>query len=402
MILDDRTTRPLTPQEGARRARLLVVLGLLSTYLSRASWATTLPQAQALGAAVALRERRVSTEITDGVRVAVHPPTILAWWSARPGLHVEPVSSARRAPVSLNSIVEALEFMGADELTRLSPVGEFPPAFPASRSGKGWWNLTREMTRRLLQECYVPVLTPRPGPHRVVPDGSLRPVVEVPARLRVAIDPDMAIELVRRYTDPTRATALLETAQADARPLVTRRRGRPPADSLRPPPLHLSSVVVGLGGLTAFAVEHRDLLALDGPPSRTAVRDAVEAARRVRPALLEPVDSFGAVDTDGPVRRLPDWWRVRLAEAGHYPVEPDVVAGEIAAWRIDRARAAEIVLDDDGAPAEVPPEARRPRESDPDWFHQTEYAPAGFVTEAERAAMTRTERAKIHLLYPDE
>ncbi len=397
MIVTDRTDRPLSAQEGATRGRLLLALATVSRYLSRMSWATTYPEACRLGCAVALREKRVSTELMDGVRLAVSPELVLAWWSSRPDLHTE--MHTRRDPVSLDSIVQAMEFMGADELSRFVPVGEFPPAFPTSRRVAGWWNLTREMTRRLLQECYVPVLTPRPGRPRRIPDGSVRPVP--PPRLRTVVDPTSAIELLYRYTDPTRATALLETAQGQHRPLVTRRRGRPPADSLRPPPLHLSSVVVGLGGLTAYADEHRDLLGLDGSPSRVALRDGLEAARLVRPALLEPVTSFGAVDAPALQRRSTDWWRVTLAEASHYPIGEDDLSGEINAWRLAQARR-EIELDADGTPAEVPPERRRPRESDQDWFHQTEYAPAGFVTEGERAAMSRAERAKIHLLYPDE
>jgi len=378
--------RPLSGPELADRAVLAPALKVWTRYLSRMGWAPTYPVAAAKGLAVELADRGCS-ELTAGVRVAVHPPFAQVYWATRMA------PEGRVDAVSLTMLVEALRFMGAQEMGRFSPVGENPPVFPRIRAVTGWWHLGREVQRRLHQGLYVPVLTATPGRRRA---GSARPVPGRAGPLRVVADPASTVNLLRDFTRPDRATALLGVAVTDARPLCTRRAGRPGAAGSAALSLVTDSVLVHLVGLSSYAERHRGRLGLAaGSPS--AIRDALPAAGQGSPGLLTVVRSFSTVDSGGPRRRVGDWWRVRLAALRHPEVDWDVLVGEVAGWRTARSMGATA---DAVAVAELEGLPRMPRGNDPeDVFPDVSGV---YVFESERAEMSREERALRGLLYPGE
>jgi len=391
--MGDHPTRPLSDGEMADRSVLLGALQCWTQYLSRVGWAATLPHAVRAGLAVELADR-ARGELTGGVRVAVHPPFALAYWATR-------MAPAGRADaVSLTTLVEALRFMGAQELGRFSPVGESRPAFPAIRAVGGWWNLGREVQRRLHQALYVPVLTARsgraPGAGRAAAPGA---GVRAAERLRVVADPALTVGLLRDYTRPERATALLRTALDQARPLCTRRAGRPPVGG-SVLSVVTDSVLVALPGVSGYADRHRDRLGL-AVSSPSAVRDALAAVREEQPRLLTAAASLSTVDSGGTQRRVADWWRVRLADLGHRDVESDGLVGEVAAWRVGRSQGEAVdALAERVRLAGLESAPRMPRGAGP----EDVFPDLGgvYVFESDRAALSRAERAQRGLLYPDD
>jgi len=387
----DFATRALTADEETDRAALLPALECWTRYLARMGWVDTLDGARGEARAVRLRERGRG-ELTEGVRLAVHPPFALLYWQQR----MAPAGQV--GAVSLSMLVAALEFMGAGELVRFSPAAEMRPSSPRVRAVAGWWHLSRECVRRLGQAQYVPVLTARPGRRRDATPATPAPRAQ-PLRL-VAGDPAPWVGVLRDYVRPDRATALLQVAVSGARPLCTRRAGRPPAGGSASLPVVLSSVLVHLSGVADYAAQNRDRLGLPAA-GLSVVRDGLSVVRAANPSLLVASPSLAALDSGGTLRRQCDWWRVPLAGLGLTAVDPDTLAGEIAAWRLGRSMSV-VAEDVESRRREVIEGAapRMPKGTGPDDVFPD--LAGVYVFESDRAAMTRAERFARGLLYPNE
>lgn len=274
--------------------------------------------------------------VIPAAAVAVNPTYVLEWARGRPG------PAATTTGLSLNQVVNALEFMGgraavtvhgADDTTRYR------------RAGMTWWRLSQEMTRRLRYGPHTPVLTALSGrPIDMIAAGPA-PMAETTSTLRRAAaavhDVGLMRELLVAYLRGVPFTMLHATAVERGAPLLSRVSGRPRRlDS--DPKVVRDSVLIRREGLSQFS--RRPGPAMDWPaltPQQAA--QVLRLLAEQRPEWVGAVAAVAAIDTDGSLHRR-GWFRVSLAGLGLSG--DDLEAGlmgagaEFARWRAARIEAA--------------------------------------------------------------
>lgn len=331
----DTVTRDLTPAEQAEAASLRGALAAWEAYLSRVQAVGTLDEAVAKGAPLA-RVTRESAATSDPFAGSVSPaflsPT-LAW------------AALRRLPVPLDrsvsptTLTDALLFLGCrpastvrgrDEVDRRSP--------HRSRAVDGWYRAEREHVKRLRFFEPVPVLTALRGrPKAVAADATGAQLRTWERRAALRADVGAVRRLLADYVTSTPATALLEVARVEGRPLVTRKGGRPRSAFHRDSGTVRGSVLVRVSALAAFTATDGHRL---GVPELTegTTRAALAAVSRSWPGLIEPARAFSTHDSNGQVQQRRAWVRVLLDPLGLPEVEDQPLRNELAVWAADGVR----------------------------------------------------------------
>lgn len=311
----DIAERALTSAEGVKLEANRYHLELLARYLPEG--VRTYAEAIATDRALYGRPQRRGFDDMGGryETALVHPERAqryITMFLLRPG---EP-------PASVAGLHYALAFMGQEH----GSVHQNPVFFASGEHRarpyrhRGWWMLSYEAARRIMERRFVPVLTAMPGRRKASSDemashalSQQRLVLPDRRATRSQLDTVALVRLLHDYLHANEPTCLLVEAERDERPLLRSRQGRPRDVGAGPgmPQVHTDDLLVHPAALAAHAARSAQRLGL--PTQGWDTQMGAQVLGRIAmayPREVERMARFSTVDSRERRAHGSLWFRV--------------------------------------------------------------------------------------------